>query len=316
MATMQQLIDAANAANANARQAQQQVSNLGAKYSQLEQYYLQQQKDFQGLQQALSRVQVQTRVGDPNIQRIENIPGKRVPFSFTVDIAIPADSTATQQGTITIDQSGPFVAVGRMATFLSTYQFQVQQPDTTTIARFNGRSFGRYRPVHSVFDVNDGQPFSNVTYAQAFPGTGAPHIASPSNASPWRSMEMDFRIKVTEQGSSMPRSNLPEPSAFWMEAMNTPWKYGALDFFERNEVITIDVAPLHQPNPAFGNISGFGVPADFPFINSQWDAVEGINDQAQTITPGVDPVTRVASGVLTIGFWGYRIWQPPGAGQF
>jgi hypothetical protein len=203
-----------------------------------------------------------------------------------------------------------------MATFLSTYQFQVQQPDDSTIARFNGRSFGRYRPIHSVYDVNDGQPFSNVTYAQAFPGTGAPHIASPSNASPWRSMEMDFRVLVTEQGSAMPRSNLPEPSAFWMEAMNTPWKYGALDFFERNEVIQISVQPMHQANPGFGNISGFGVPADFPFVNSQWDAVEGINDQAQVITPGTDPVTRVAAGVLTIGFWGYRIWQPPGAGQF
>jgi hypothetical protein len=282
----------------------------------LRRFYAQQAREMKALQDALSRVQIQTRVGDPNIQRVENIPGRRVPFDFLVDIPIQTGETGTVQGTITIDQTGPFVAVGRYAAFVSTYGFTYTDPDTEVISRFNGRSYGRYRPIHSVFDLNDGQPYSNVTYAQAFPGTGAPHFASPANASPFRSMEMDFRIEVREAGSSMPRSNQPVPSAFWMKAINDPWQLGALDFFERNEVITFNVAPTHAPNQSFGNISGFGVPANFPFIDSQWDAIEGINDQAQAISGDTDPVVRAPSGVLTIGFFGYRIWQPPGAGQY
>lgn len=312
-----QLIHATNAANANARQALQEAQAIRAENTQLKQFYTQQQRDLEGLRAALGRVQVQTRVGDPNIQRVENIPGRRAPFDFLVDINIQAGSVAPVQGTITIDQSGPFVAVGRYASFVSTYQFLYTDPEGgTPAARFNGRSFGRYRPIHSVYDLNDGQPYSSVTMAQAFPGTGAPHIASPANASPFRTMQNDFRIEVREQGSSMPRQNQPVPSAFWMKAINDPWNLGALDFFERNEVITITVGPTHSPNPSFGNISGFGIPAEFPFIDSQWDAIEGINDQAQVIDGGVDPVVRVPSGVLTIGFFGYRIWQPAGAGQY
>ncbi|MFQ5550688.1 MAG: hypothetical protein ACE5FJ_05575 [Gemmatimonadales bacterium] len=256
-----------------------------------------------------------TRGGNPGVQYIENIPGRRIPFDYLVDIIIGPNIVAQQQGTITIDQDGPFVAVSRVATFVSQYGFERTDPETSQTAIFNGRSFGRYRPIHSACDLNDGQPPSEVVKAVAFPGTGAPYTASVSNASPFRTMESDYRIKFENAGSSFPRSNLEVPSPFWTEFVNSPFKLGALDFFERGEVMTFKVLPQHANNAAFGNISGGGAPnPSFPFIDSQWDRVEGINDQNDAAAGDTDPITRAPQGILTIGFHGFKIIQQPGAG--
>lgn len=256
-----------------------------------------------------------TRGGNPGVQYIENIAGRRIPFDYLVDIPIGASVTGVQQGTITIDQDGPFVAVTRFATFVSQFGFQRTDPETAQTATFSGRSFGRYRPIHSAWDLNDGQPPSEVVQAVGFPGAGAPFVASISNASPFRSMQPDFRIKFENAGSSFPRSNLEVPSPFWTEQINSPFRLGALDFFERGEVMTFKVLPLHANNAAFGNISAYGAPnANMPFIESQWDRVEGINDQNDAAAGSVDPITRAPQGILTIGFHGFKIIQQPGAG--
>ena len=255
------------------------------------------------------------RRGEPGVQYIEHIPGRRIPFDYLVDIPIGPDITSLQQGTISIDQDGPFVAVVRMATFVSTYQFQRTDPETAQTATFSGRSFGRYRPIHSAWDLNDGQPPSEVVQAVAFPGAGAPYVASVSNASPFRSMQPDFRIKFENAGSSFPRSNLEVPSPFWTKNINEAFNLGALDFFERGEVMTFKALPLHANNAAFGNISGYGAPnPNQPFIDSQFDRVEGINDQNDAAAGETDPITRAPQGILTIGFHGFKIIQQPGAG--
>lgn len=256
-----------------------------------------------------------TRGGNPGVQYVENIPGRRIPFDYLVDIPIGANITGVQQGTITIDMDGPFVAVTRVACFMSTYGFQRTDPETGVSAQFQGRSFGRYRPIHSAWDLNDGQPPSEVVQAVAFPGNGAPYVASISNASPFRSMQTDFRVKFENAGSSFPRSNLEVPSPFWTQQINSPFQLGALDFFERGEVMNFKILPQHANNASFGNISGYGAPnPNMPFIQSQWDRVEGINDQNDADAGTVDPITRAPQGILTIGFHGFKIIQQPGAG--
>lgn len=289
----------------NSRQAAQMANNIQAEHQNFA-------SSLQELKAALGKVQV-TGGENPDIQRIENIPGRRVPFDYLVDIPIGPNITAVQQGTITISQEGPFVAVGRFATFLSQYQFE-RTDSNGARTTFSGRSFGRYRPIHSAWDLNDGQFVSEVSQATTFPGTGAPHVMSPSNASTFRSMEGDYRIKFENAGSSYPRSNIEVPSPFWTEEINSPFKLGALDFFERGEVLTFKILPTHANNAAFGNVSGFGSPNPlFPFIDSQWDTIEGINDPNEE-GETEDPITRAPQGVLTIGFHGYRIIQPAGAG--
>jgi hypothetical protein len=271
-----------------------------------------QAQSIRDLSNAIGKVQIFGGDG-PDVQRIENIPGRRVPFDYLVDIPIGPNVTSVQQGTLTISQEGPFVAVARFATFLSQYQFE-RTDQSGAKTTFSGRSFGRYRPIHSVMDFNDGQVVSEVAQVTAFPGTGAPHVASPSNSSPFRSMEGDYRIQFINAGSSYPRSNIEVPSPFWTKGLNEAFDLGALDFFERGEVMTFKVLPTHANNAAYGNVFGFGAPNPaFPFADSQWDTVEGVNDP-NTANVTSDPITRAPQGVLTIGFHGYRIIQPPGAG--
>jgi len=303
-------------ANAQARKALELAAGLDAGVRNMSSDLQRLINENLALKSALERVQM-TRQADPKIQYVENIPGRRVPWDMTVDIPIAAGVNAVQQGTVMVSQEGPFVAVARYATLLSQHQFQFTEPGTATTVTFNSRSYGRYRPIHSAWDLYDGRPITQVTEAVAFPGTGAPHIINPSSESAWRSMEGDFRVQFINAGSSYPRGNQPVPSTFWTTEINSPFNLGALDVFERGEVLTFNVLPLHVNNPPFGNVSGFAVPnAAYPFIDSQWDAVEGITDPVDADAEDTDPVVRLPNAILTIGFHGYRIIQPPGAGPY
>lgn len=254
--------------------------------------------------------------GPPNIQYIENIPGRRVPFDFLATINIPADFNSIVQSTIQVSQEGPFVATSRYAIFLSQFQFQRTDPLNNTKAQFFGRSYGRYRPIHSANDIMDGMDRSQVEQQQPFPGTGAPSIMSVSNGSPFRSMETDFTVKFLNAGSSFPRSNEPVPSAFWTKQINESFELGALDVFERGEQLQFNVQPLHVNNPSYGNIQSFasGNPS-YPFLASGYDYIEGVSDAVNGDANTTDPIVRLPNGILIIGFHGYRIVQPAGLGQ-
>jgi hypothetical protein len=134
-------------------------------------------------------------------------------------------------------------------------------------------------------------------------------------------MEFDGRIIVENAGSSYPRQNISVPSSFWTPQINAPQELGALDFFERGEVITFRVQPNHVNNPAAGNVDGnaiFGADG-WPFLQGQYDRQEGICtpgaftfDDDTLVRLEVDPIQRLPDGILTIGFSGYRILQPVG----
>lgn len=317
---LEQLIQSVNAAAGMSRQAlatAQKALEGNANAQQLLGYAQAMKQQSEQLQSLIARMQVSGQCGDPKIQRIENIPGRRVPFDLLVDIAIPANQQGVITGSFTISQDGPFVAVARMATLVSAFQYSVADDDGN-ISSFNGRSFGRYRPIHSAWDINDGKPHVDVYMVEAAPGTGNPSMTSPSNTSSFRSMEGDFRIMTRNSGSQIPRSNIEVPSTFWTKSINEPWELGALDFMERGEVFTFEILPLHPNNPEFGNVNGFGsLNASWPWSGSQFDAVEGVSDPSRsTYTSTTDPVTRNPAAILTIGFHGYRIFQAPGVGPF
>jgi hypothetical protein len=246
-----------------------------------------------------------------HVRYIESIPGRRVPFDLVVSIPIGATTISVQQGTKTISQDGPFVAVARYATFQSAFQFARRDPTTQAQAAFQGRSFGRFRPVHSAWDLSDGQPGYQPITGIAAPGTGAPIVASPSNHSSFRTMEFDGVFKMLNQGSGYPRSNEEVPSAFWSESINSPFQLGSLDFFERGETIQWEVRPTHVNNPPAGNLSGYAAGGLYPFLSSQYDVHEGVSDPLDPDAT-TDPITRLADGILVIGLHGFKIIQPPG----
>jgi hypothetical protein len=277
----------------------------------------------------------------PGTIRIEDIPGRRVPYVLAVDIAINNNTTSQREASVTISQEGPFVAVRRMAIFQSAYEFQTTDPETGQVSRFTGRSFGRYRPVHSAGDLMDSQHnaiadtatwfWQNLANPSVAVGTELPNatLGLPSNMSSFRTMEFDGRVEVINAGSSYPRQNIEIPSAFWSANINAPWDLGCLDFFERGEVITVRCQPLHVNNPPVGNVDSshiFPVTDDggtgWPFLDGQYDAHEGIctpdavtlgdDNPLEVNVLASDAVQRLPDGVLTFAWEGYRIIQPVG----
>jgi hypothetical protein len=278
----------------------------------------------------------------PGVVRIEDIPGRRVPFTLLVDIPISSNTTSVRQQSVTISQEGPFVAVKRMAIFQSAYEYAFTNDVTGQTARLAGRSFGRYRPIHSAYDLCDSQHAQKSDSTAWFlaasagpPAAGTPlptgTLAMPSNMSSFRTMEFDGRITIINAGSSFPRQNIPVPSSMWSPQINAPFELGALDFFERGEVLTLQVQPTHVNNPPVGNVDGECIfPAaaaagflGYPFVGGQYDSHEGIctpngvvmgdSGDIDDWEPSTsDPVSRLPDGILTIGWEGYRIIQPVG----
>src|SRR5262249_12965162 len=121
--------------------------------------------DIASIAQALTAERTGT-----GIVRIEDLPGRRVPYDLLVDIPIGNNTTSQREASVTISQEGPFVAVKRFATFQSSFEFQTTDPTTGAIARFAGRSFGRYRPIHSACDITDAIQNGSIVNA-AFPFT-------------------------------------------------------------------------------------------------------------------------------------------------
>lgn len=275
---------------------------------------------------------------DPGVVRIEDIPGHRIPFDMLVDIPIGAEATSTLEASVLVSMEGPFVATRRFATFNSQYRFSVANPVTGATANLAGRSFGRYRPIHSAGDIVDSQhnavsdPVNWFATAAAGPPaagvllpTGT--LSLPSNMSSFRSMEFDGRVTVVDAGSSFPRQQISVPTPFWTQHINSPFDLSCLDYFAKGSTITFRVQPTHVNNPAAGNVDGECIfPAaattngafGFPFVAGQYDAHEGICSPSGIVQGSalrdydpalVDPIVRLPEGILTIGFSGYRIVQ-------
>jgi hypothetical protein len=320
MANFEQIVQTlqqqAGYAASQARQANEAVRGMQGDNALIRQALERNTRDLQNLANSLQGIEGKSNgFGNGNVndhvRYIESIPGRRIPFDLIVSIPIGVNTIAEQQGTKTISQDGPFVAVARYATFQSAYQFALLDPQSQAQAAFQGRSFGRFRPIHSAWDLNDGQAGYQPIVGVAAPGTGQPIYASPSNHSSFRSMEFDGVIEMLNQGAGFPRSNEPLPSSFYSDSINSPFQLGALDFFERGETIQWKVRPTHVNNPPAGNLSGFAAGGLYPFLQSQYDVHEGVSDP---LDPNAtqDPITRLPNGILVVGLHGFRIIQPPG----
>lgn len=305
-----QLMQGIGAANAQAREAAKRVVQAEGRSALLESQVQKQKQDIENLAAAMKGLK-ENRSGNSHIQYIEDIPGRQVPFDLVVRIPINSNSTSIAEATFQISQDGPFIAVRRYGIFQSAHQFSYTDPETSSVSSFRGRSFGRFRPIHSAWDLNDAQAFQ-PTAGALLPGTGVGIFASPSNHSGFRTMQFDGNIRFENSGSSYPRQNTDIPSAFYTSEINSPFDLGALDFFERGESLKWSVTPLHTNNPNYGNVFGFTAGGSYPFDDSQYDVHEGILDP---VKQGIstDPVIRLPDGFLILGFHGYRIIQPPGS---
>jgi len=272
---------------------------------------------------------------NPHLVQINSIPGKRIPYTLLIDIPIGANTSSVKEQSVTVSMEGPFVAVRRMAIFQSALEFQVT-PRGGATTRYSGRTFGRYRPIHSAWDIMDSAPHSMMTTANPMAnGSMSAALELPNASASARSMEFDGRISVINAGNGYPRQNIPVPSSMWTTQINAPMDLASLDFFDRGEIISVQVTPNHVNNPSFGNVNasimGTGVVTNtggWPFLDGQFDAQEGIAEAGDALPAGAfniaatpllvnlaaSSVVRQPDGILTIGWEGYRIINIGGTG--
>jgi len=86
---------------------------------------------------------------------LDEIPGRRIPYDFHVSILIRNGEASETSGTLYVTPDGPFVATARYAIFQSAHQFRYSSE--SGVSTFSGRSYGRFRPIHSANDIMDAQ---------------------------------------------------------------------------------------------------------------------------------------------------------------
>jgi hypothetical protein len=313
------LQNAANAANTAARQAFNEATTVGRSLEHLRRENQQLAERFQQWGSDVAGMSMKTSIGAgagrPDLLHIEDLPGRRVPFDVIIPVGIAANQSSPITQAYTLSMDGPFVAVARAATFLSSYTFQVTIGQET--AQYAGRSFGRFRPVSSVHDIMDniggGEniPIQTLNTFECStptpPPTATHHIVA--NKSPFRTMEFDGYIETRNQ--TYPRQSDKVPSSLWAPGWEGRMDLPVLDYYEKGDVIEFAVEPSHVNNPPAGNIQA--LLGSQPYLESQYDSTEGILYPEYQCTAGIDDVVqRRPDGILYLHLIGFRILQPTG----
>lgn len=253
------------------------------------------------------------QIGRPDMLAIDEIPGRRVPWDLTMQIAVPDQATGPLTATYPLSMDGPFVAVARYATFISSYTFQVSQESGSP--RYTGRTWGRQRPISSVLDLMDAMGWADGLGIEtdgdcAEGGPPMTAVASrPVSRSPGRSMVFDGYVQI--KNSTYPRQNQQVPTSLWAPGWDQMVQLPVLDYWEKGDSIEVELEPMHVNNPMAGNIQA--LLGSMPFLGGQFDGQEGIMYPSWQCTPGQsDTIQRRPSGVFVLGFLGFKILQPPG----
>ena len=245
-----------------------------------------------------------TRAG---LKNVDAIPGRRVAFDMIVSIPVAADSAGPYEQSMYVTPDGYFVATHRYAAFLSAYVFQVTGEGNET-ATFNGRSNGRYRPIHSACDLLDAQGGWNDPVGAADPGDGTVQVEHQTNRSGFRTMQFDGTVEVVVRDSDYRRQNNAVPTALWAPGFTGIQELPVPDVFKPGTTVDFSINANHTNNPAAGNIQN--VVGALPYLDGQFDGHEGIAYTAAVQAETADAITRRPDGVFICGYFGYRILAP------
>lgn len=227
---------------------------------------------------------------DGAVVPIWDIPGKQIPYDFLVDIPIRDGVTNAVSNTLYVTMEGPFVATARVAIVRSAFSFQFTPPQErgATAARFQGRSFGRYRPVHSAADVNDAmgvwaQPSMYQTpYLGAVIDSAGPTVIPVANP-----MGVQGLSGADGTGASPDLTNMiPNFPGNGRPLNVSPVSMASSRSMQLDATITVDVQGANFKR------SNIGVPSAFwtTLYNSPWDlAAFDVFDPGETISIDVTP---------------------------
>jgi len=276
--------------NLNDKQARQ-----SSQFEALAKAYRELRTRSEGDKLEIQRLGEWVRKAASRIRYIEDIPGKRVPYTMNFEVSIPSQANqsnpvgarirAQQQ----VSMDGPFVGTMLMGAFrMQTFSLgpieetypnlpplgeEVQTPLT-----------GRFRPVASTADAFKG--------AYIGPGYGA----NATDVNTFRPGEIDFLWEYADEGTDRERQNqIPTPSRYLFSENDRPFYLAVSDFFERGTTIAFYLTLLRQVGLVEVNFGpGWNGVTESPIASPIEDT---------------DRVILALGGIVTLSIHGYKILQ-------
>lgn len=193
----------------------------------------------------MKRLRDALKKASDRIRYVEDIPGKRVPYTMNFEINIPGPTSPSLNlagqrlsDTKQVSMDGPFVCTAYQAAFLmKTYSIgpygdeELGRPnDPPAGTEVTTPLSGRLRPVASTSD-----PFAG---AYIGPRVGPVSIAGAQAAQTLRPGVIDFLFEIADEGVDRLRQNqVPTPSRYLYSEFDRPYYLPVSDFFERGSSI-------------------------------------------------------------------------------
>jgi hypothetical protein len=271
--------------NLNDKQARQQ-----SQFEALAKAYRELRTRSEGDKLEIQRLGEWVRKAASRIRYIEDIPGKRVPYTMNFEVSIPSVANASNpvgariRAQQQVSMDGPFVGTMLMGAFrMQTFSLGPveEYPNLPPLGEEVLTPLtGRFRPVASTADAFQG----------AYIGPGAGAAATDVNT--FRPGEIDFLWEYADEGTDRERQNqIPTPSRYLFSENDRPFYLAVSDFFERGSTIAFYLTLLRSVGLAEVNFS------------SGWN---GITESP--IAP-VDRVLLALGGTVTLSIHGYKILQ-------
>lgn len=272
--------------NLNDKQARQQ-----SQFEALAKAYRELRTRSEGDKLELQRLGEWVRKAASRIRYIEDIPGKRVPYTMNFEVSIPSVANvanpvgarirAQQQ----VSMDGPFVGTMLMGAFrMQTFSLGPIPEVAPNLPAIGEEVItpltGRFRPIASTADAFQG--------AYIGPGYGANAV----DVNTFRPGEIDFLWEYADEGTDRERQNqIPTPSRYLFSENDRPFYLAVSDFFERGSTIAFYTTLLRSVGLVEVNFS------------SGWNGVT-----ESPIAPA-DRVILALGGTLTLSIHGYKILQ-------
>jgi hypothetical protein len=272
--------------NLNDKQARQQ-----SQFEALAKAYRELRTRSEGDKLEIQRLGEWVRKAASRIRYIEDIPGKRVPYTMNFEVSIPSVANvanpvgarirAQQQ----VSMDGPFVGTMLMGAFrMQTFSLGPIADVAPNLPPVGEEVLtpltGRFRPIASTADAFQG--------AYIGPGAGL----TPTDVNTFRPGEIDFLWEYADEGTDRERQNqIPTPSRYLFSENDRPFYLAVSDFFERGSTIAFYTTLLRSVGLVEVNFS------------------TGWNGYTESPIAPADRVLLALGGTLTLSIHGYKILQ-------
>jgi len=272
--------------NLNDKQARQ-----SSQFEALAKAYRELRTRSEGDKLEIQRLGEWVRKAASRIRYIEDIPGKRVPYTMNFEVSIPSVANvanpvgarirAQQQ----VSMDGPFVGTMLMGAFrMQTFSLGPIAEVAPNLPPVGEEVLtpltGRFRPIASTADAFQG--------AYIGPGAGT----DPTEVNTFRPGEIDFLWEYADEGTDRERQNqIPTPSRYLFSENDRPFYLAVSDFFERGSTIAFYTTLLRSVGLVEVNFS------------------TGWNGYTESPIAPADRVLLALGGTLTLSIHGYKILQ-------